>query len=141
MGGIDGAGLIALGAAAGLVLVAASVLVGRLARTGARGRRRRAGTPTGVLRLEFIGGPLSGQVVVLEAEVTTIGSVAGNTIVVADPAVSRHHVEIRHGDEALEVADLGSKNGIYVNGRRAARAPIAAGDIVRAGNTEFVLRD
>jgi hypothetical protein len=119
--GIDGAGLIALAGAAILALAAAAVLALRIGRTGARGRRRRAGAPTGVARIEFIGGPLRGQVVVLEADVTTIGSIAGNSVVVSDPAISRHHVEIRRSDDGFQVADLGSTNGIYLNGRRSDR--------------------
>src|SRR5689334_5768701 len=38
-------------------------------------------------RLEFILGPLAGQTINITEEMTTLGSVAGNTIVLADPAV------------------------------------------------------
>src|SRR5213592_371702 len=44
-----------------------------------------------VARLEFILGPMANQTLNLADEVTTIGSVAGNTVVLADPAVSRKH--------------------------------------------------
>ena len=44
-----------------------------------------------VARLEFILGPMANQTLHLTDEVTTIGSVAGNTVVLADPAVSRKH--------------------------------------------------
>ena len=94
------------------------------------------GTP----RLEFVGGPLSGQIVTLEAEVTTIGSVAGNTVVLSDPAVSRKHMGIRRVENRFELADLGSTNGVYVNGHRMGKKVLAAGDIMRVGNTEMVFR-
>src|SRR5690349_18800224 len=42
-------------------------------------------------RLEFILGPLAGQTIALTDEITTMGSVAGNAVVLADPAVSRKH--------------------------------------------------
>lgn len=91
-------------------------------------------------RLEFILGPLAGQTVRLTEEMTTLGSVAGNTIVLADPAVSRKHVAIRKAAGEYEVADLGSTNGIYVNGHKIPKKNLAAGDIVRVGNTEMVFR-
>lgn len=91
-------------------------------------------------RLEFASGPLAGQVVPLGDEVTTIGSVAGNTVVLSDPAVSRKHVGIRRVAGHFELADLGSTNGVYVNGHRMAKKTLAAGDIVRVGNTELVFR-
>lgn len=91
-------------------------------------------------RLEFILGPLAGQTIRITEEMTTLGSVAGNTIVLADPAVSRKHVAIRRQDGAYEVADLGSTNGIYVNGHKVPKKALAPGDIVRVGNTEMVFR-
>src|SRR5689334_4222983 len=72
-----------------------------------------------VARLEFILGPMANQTLNLSDEVTTIGSVAGNTVVLADPAVSRKHAGIRKLDgNTYELADLGSTNGIYVNGHK-----------------------
>jgi hypothetical protein len=91
-------------------------------------------------RLEFILGPLAGQTIRLTEELTTLGSVAGNTIVLADPAISRKHVAIRRQDGSYEVADLGSTNGIYVNGHKVPKKALASGDIVRVGNTELVFR-
>src|SRR5262245_62886829 len=61
-----------------------------------------------VARLEFILGPMANQTLPLSDEVTTLGSVAGNTVVLADPAVSRKHAGIRTVDTSYELADLGS---------------------------------
>jgi pSer/pThr/pTyr-binding forkhead associated (FHA) protein len=91
-------------------------------------------------QLEFILGPLSGQVVDLVAQVTTIGSQNGNSIVLADPAVSRKHVGIRRDASGYELADLGSTNGVYVNGQRLPKRVLVAGDIVRIGQSEMVFR-
>lgn len=93
-----------------------------------------------VPRLEFIGGPLTGQTVPLRDEVTTIGSVAGNTVVLSDPAVSRKHLGIRRVGDRYELADLGSTNGVYVNGHRMGKKMLDPGDIMRVGNTEMVFR-
>ena len=91
-------------------------------------------------RLEFILGPMANQVLNLSEEMTTIGSIAGNTVVLADPAVSRKHAAIRRVDSSYELADLGSMNGIYVNGHRVPKKSLEPGDIIRVGNTEAVFR-
>lgn len=91
-------------------------------------------------RLEFILGPMANQVLNLSEEVTTIGSVAGNTVVLADPAVSRKHAGIRKVDSNYELADLGSTNGVYVNGHKVPKKTLEPGDIIRVGNTEAVFR-
>jgi hypothetical protein len=93
-----------------------------------------------VARLEFILGPMANQVLNLSEEVTTIGSVAGNTVVLADPAVSRKHAGIRKVDGSYELADFGSTNGVYVNGHKVPKKTLEVGDIIRVGNTEAVFR-
>lgn len=93
-----------------------------------------------VARLEFIMGPLASQMLNLTEEVTTLGSVAGNTVVLADPAVSRKHAGIRRVDGGYELADLGSTNGVYVNGRKMPKKMLDQGDIIRIGNTEAVFK-
>lgn len=93
-----------------------------------------------VARLEFVLGPLTGQTIELRDDVTTVGSVVGNSIVLADPGVSRKHAGIRRIDGGYELADLGSTNGIYVNGQRLPKKNLAAGDVIRVGNSEAVFR-
>jgi hypothetical protein len=93
-----------------------------------------------VARLEFILGPMANQTLALNEEVTTIGSVAGNTVVLADPAVSRKHAGIRKVDGNYELADLGSTNGVYVNGHKVPKKTLEVGDIIRVGNTEAVFK-
>jgi transcriptional regulator of acetoin/glycerol metabolism len=49
--------------------------------------------------------------------------------------VSRRHAVLRRGPEGTgaTIADLGSRNGVRVNGRLVAEAPIGPGDVVRLG--------
>ena len=68
------------------------------------------------------------------------GAVLGRSrdcdIVVGDANVSRHHAEIRPAGDGWTIADLGSTNGVLVNGRRARGAvPLAAGDQVELGTS------
>ncbi len=93
-----------------------------------------------VPRLEFIAGPLAGQTINLGEQITTLGSIAGNTIVLSDPAVSRKHVGINRTAQGFEMADLGSTNGIYVNGHRMPKKVLVSGDLLRVGNTEMVFK-
>ena len=103
---------------------------------------RFCGAPVRELRgeLEFVSGPLVGQTVGLDREVTTIGSVAGNTVLLSDTGVSRKHIGIKRVDGGWELADLGSTNGVYVNGEKVARRKLEVGDVIRVGTTEMVFR-
>jgi pSer/pThr/pTyr-binding forkhead associated (FHA) protein/S1-C subfamily serine protease len=55
--------------------------------------------------------------------------------------VSTHHAEIRVERDGWVVADLGSRNGTYLNGRRlAAVTPLKTGDVIRLGESGPELR-
>jgi ABC-type multidrug transport system ATPase subunit/pSer/pThr/pTyr-binding forkhead associated (FHA) protein len=74
--------------------------------------------------------PLGGQ---------SIGRDPDNDIVVDDLMASRHHAELVLSDGSLEVVDLGSQNGTYVNGTRVTQAPIQLGDVINIGKSTLVL--
>jgi hypothetical protein len=57
-------------------------------------------------------------------------------IVVDDPNVSRRHAEIRREDGAYWIVDLGSTNGLTLNGKRVERARLAPEDHILIGTTE-----
>jgi len=48
--------------------------------------------------------------------------------------VSRHHAEFFREGPVCAIADTGSKNGIFVNGRAVTHATLAAGDVIRLGD-------
>jgi predicted component of type VI protein secretion system len=60
-------------------------------------------------------------------------------VVLADANVSRRHAEVRPGaGGSWTIADLGSTNGVRVNGRQIAGAePLAAGDRIVLGTAEI----
>jgi FHA domain len=90
--------------------------------------------------LEVTSGPLLGRNIPLESEVTTIGSAPGSTLQLSDAGVSRKHAGIRKADGGFELADMGSTNGVYVNGERVARRKLQVGDVIRVGATEMVFK-
>lgn len=71
----------------------------------------------------------------------TIGRGRGNSIVLDDMLVSRHHVRITADDDGLVLQDLGSRNGTYVNDARVQRTSLHEGDRIGIGATTFEVRD
>ncbi|HYM45764.1 MAG TPA: DUF3662 and FHA domain-containing protein [Solirubrobacteraceae bacterium] len=60
-------------------------------------------------------------------------------IVLDDAGVSRRHAELRPGEGGWTVIDLGSTNGVRVNGQQIrGPRPLQAGDRVELGSTEAV---
>ena len=54
-------------------------------------------------------------------------------IVIDDPNISRRHAELRRDGGGWLVADLGSTNGVKVNGRRVNEHPLNPGDEITLG--------
>ena len=74
----------------------------------------------------------------LHAGVVSIGRSPSSDIVLDDPLVSRHHAELRQLPSGRrELADLGSYNGTFVNGRRVDKATLDPLDLVGIGSSEF----
>jgi hypothetical protein len=74
---------------------------------------------------------------VLSGDLVTIGRSRECEVMLADPNVSRKHAEVRREGGRWVVADLGSTNGIKVNGRRVDRAQLEPGDRITLGLTEL----
>jgi hypothetical protein len=62
-----------------------------------------------------------------------LGSASENDIVLCATGVSRRHALVRRRPEGVEVLDLGSKNGLFVEGRRVKRAVLTPGLRVQIG--------
>jgi pSer/pThr/pTyr-binding forkhead associated (FHA) protein len=84
-------------------------------------------------------GPDAGQRLPLGAE-QVLGRGPGADLLLRDPAASRAHARITRRDGRWLLSDLGSKNGLRVNGaRRRTPCPIAAGDELTLGATRLRL--
>ena len=62
---------------------------------------------------------------VLSGRRVVVGRSRDCDVVVSDANVSRRHLEVRREEDGWMVADLGSTNGVKVNGRRVERSPAA----------------
>jgi pSer/pThr/pTyr-binding forkhead associated (FHA) protein len=77
---------------------------------------------------------------VLPGGVKTIGRAVRTDFIVDAALVSRVHCRLTSAvDGALEVEDLASTNGTFVNDRRIRRAVLAPGDRLRVGRVELVV--
>ncbi len=71
-----------------------------------------------------------------------IGRAPDCQILLDDPMVSRHHASMSIEDDAVVVRDLGSSNGVFVNGHKVVEARLAAGDELALGPLRFrVMRE
>jgi len=76
---------------------------------------------------------------VLDGPRATIGRSKEAECVLGDPNVSRRHAELRRSPTGdWTIADLGSTNGIKVNGRRVSSTRLSPGDQVTVGTTTFL---
>ena len=71
----------------------------------------------------------------------TMGRAQRADFIVDAALVSRLHCRFRLDDlHRLDVEDLGSTNGTWVNGRKVEKAPLLEGDRVKVGRVEFAVR-
>lgn len=84
-------------------------------------------------------GPQAGLTYVLGSGETLIGRGAECDIFLGDVTVSRHHAMVTTTKEALQLEDMGSTNGTYVNGARAETAGLKAGDELIIGKFHLIV--
>lgn len=85
-------------------------------------------------------GPLRGRRFEVESGEVTIGRESTDVLIEDDSEVSRNHAVVRASDNGVEVEDLGSTNGTFVNERRISEPTrLATGDILRVGQTRLDL--
>lgn len=88
-------------------------------------------------RLMATAGVYAGQEFYITEDVTTIGSLAGNTIILAEGGVSKRHSGIKVEDMRFELADFGSTNGTFVNGAKITKQFLKDGDEIRLGDNKL----
>jgi ABC transport system ATP-binding/permease protein len=67
----------------------------------------------------------------------TIGRDADNDIVVSDMLASRHHATLAATPSGMQIRDLHSALGTFVNGQPVKRRTLCENDIVTVGNVDF----
>lgn len=89
--------------------------------------------------LIFTAGPLSGQRLEVADELV-LGRGEAADVVVDDSEISRRHVVLRPAGDTVEIEDLDSLNGTWVNGERLDDPRrLMSGDVVRLGSSQLEL--
>jgi adenylate cyclase len=70
-----------------------------------------------------------------------LGRALNSDIPVFDPTISRRHAEVRSDATGVEVRDLGSSNGTFLNGAKVSEARLSAGDVIGFGRVAFRVRE
>ena len=88
-------------------------------------------------RLAVDKGAQKGKVYPLVGKIVSIGSGPETNIRLMDGAISGKHAGVAIDGDKFEIVDLGSKNGVLVNGKKTARRFLRNGDVVTLGMTEL----
>ena len=76
--------------------------------------------------------PQYGRVTAPEVR-TVVGRAENCDVQLEGVKISREHAEVSPVGSALGIRDLGSRNGLWVNGQRADAAALVNGDVIRLG--------
>jgi ABC transport system ATP-binding/permease protein len=76
---------------------------------------------------------------ILPGSIKTVGRATRADFIVDAPLVSRLHCRLSAGAAELEVVDLESTNGTFVNGERISRALLRRGDRLGVGRVEMTI--
>jgi pSer/pThr/pTyr-binding forkhead associated (FHA) protein len=93
----------------------------------------------GKCRLICIAGVIKTKSFPLAAAKMTFGRNPASEVFLEDLSVSREHAMIKLAGDRLEVVDLGSRNGIEVNGRRVMTKMLNVGDKIKIGKNVFLI--
>ncbi len=87
-------------------------------------------------RLIILTGIKTGQTVELNRDLFVIGREAACNLSIEDGTVSRRHAAIEKGPEGYVVRDLGSRNGIRVQGKKIEEARLTGGELIHVGSVQ-----
>jgi len=93
------------------------------------------------LSMLVIEGPQTGKRFPVDGgETILVGSDETCDLILVEPTVSRHHLELERVGDRFLVKDLESTNGTSINGTRIKEAYLAPGGILRVGNVELMFQ-
>ncbi|KUK10055.1 MAG: putative signaling protein [Clostridia bacterium 41_269] len=93
-------------------------------------------------KLVVIAGPHRGETFFLKEGETFIGRIEGapqeHYIILKDNSVSRRHAKVQFSGGKVSIHDLGSTNGVYINGHRIKSKILEPKDIISLGRTVLI---
>lgn len=88
-------------------------------------------------QLLALNGPAQGKSWALGTKPTVLGRSSDCEISLDLVSISRRHAEFKCAGEVCTVKDLGSRNGVMVNGQLVQEAELKSGDVVSIGEVDF----
>jgi len=95
------------------------------------------GTPVGEGLIVVLKGPNVGEKIIISKPLFTIGRESDSDIFLDDITISRKHAQIVKSGNYYKIIDLGSLNGIYVNGKLSEEKILENGDKIQIGKYVF----
>ncbi len=89
------------------------------------------------VRMVAVSGGSAGTVLRILRELSTLGRGPGVDFALDDPALSRQHAAIEYAGDEFRIRDLGSTNGVLVNGRPVQVGELRHGDRVEIGSQTY----
>ncbi|MDR3458023.1 MAG: FHA domain-containing protein [Verrucomicrobiae bacterium] len=84
---------------------------------------------------------MTGRLIELTVERTTVGRVEENTVQITDASVSSRHAEILLRGTDIVIRDLNSTNGTFINNEKISEATLKPGQTLRFGQVELKIDD
>ncbi|MCL5772468.1 MAG: FHA domain-containing protein [Actinobacteria bacterium] len=92
------------------------------------------GSKSGLIVLK---GPNVGEKILLNKAIFKIGRDANSDIFLDDITISRKHAQIEKTDNNYKIIDMGSLNGVYINGKLVEEKILENGDKIQIGKYVF----
>jgi DNA-binding NtrC family response regulator len=104
---------------------------------------RMTGLPVRAVEVAVKRGPDAGRKIVARGASLTVGTAPGNDLVLADPKVSRYHLELSAVGDRIRVADKDSTNGTQIGPVhvRGAAVTVPPGTLVGVGDSSLHIAD
>ena len=89
------------------------------------------------ITITVLAGPEQGHIFKIARPTTTMGRSNTCEVMITDPLVSRQHCQIILGMGGINLRDLGSTNGTFLNGTRVTESPLRNQDVISLGGTRL----
>ena len=89
------------------------------------------------MKITFYSGPNAGKTMEFDQDQITIGREHDNTLALETDGVSRYHAVITSNNGNWTITDLGSTNGVKINGKATDNGPIKDDDVLTVGENSF----
>ena len=84
---------------------------------------------------------LNTQLIPIKKEVTRLGRLPNNDVIISEADISRFHAEIHFRKGKFILKDLNARNGTFINGEQISSQALQSGDTITMGGTPLLFID